>query len=362
MKIKFRVLGATLSIAMAATALTGCGDVGTASDGGKTVVVFMPPSSDSYLAEWQRGAKAEAEKLGMELKIQENQFSQPEQDTQVQQELGRGSKPSAYVWWPVDNAAGLASLKKLHESGVPVFQTNQFPDERGLDYITAYSGVDDVLNGKVSGELAVEARDDLKQSGAELHSDGGNAIAVTFPAGYGATADRMEGFSEGIQGSGLEIIGESPAGFDQTTGYKIGSQLIAANKSQGIDIAYAQNDALAEGLIQALEEAGYTPGKDVMVIGGNCHGDFTNLNKGKQFGTGLQAASLEGLYTMDVVDAYLDDEQVAEGDNKIVDDPDSPPTIETVHEFNFIPNLKVYSDEVDSTRLWGQKMSELCTY
>ena len=361
---KSRTLGIAAALAMTGASLAACGDTGaaSASDGARSVVVFMPPGSDNYLAEWQRGAKAEATKLGIDLKIQENQFSQPEQDTQVQQQLGSGSKPDAFVWWPVDNAAGLASLKKLHDSGVPTFQTNQYPDDRGLDYITAYSGVDDVENGQVSGQLAVEARDQLKKDGAQLHSSGGNAIAITFPAGYGATADRMEGFKKGTEGSGIRVIAQQPAGFDQTTGYKVAAQMIAASRSKGIDIVYAENDALADGAIQAFEEAGYKPGKNVAVIGGNCHGDFSNLKAGKEFGTGLQAASLEGQYTIDVVNAYLDTGEVQDGDARADADPSQAPEVTSVSKFNFIPNPKVHSDEVESTSLWGHKMTDLCTY
>jgi ABC-type sugar transport system substrate-binding protein len=358
-----RFLSVALMASLVGSGLAACGAPdSSASAAGQKIVVFMPPSTDSYLAEWQRGAKAEAEKLGIELKIQENQFSQAEQDTQVQQELGSGAKPAAYVWWPVDNAAGLASLKKLSDSGVPTFQTNQFPDERGLEYITAYAGVDDTLNGEISGQLAVAARDKLKKAGESLGSDGGNAIAITFPSGYGATTNRMEGFRKGTEGSGINVLAEAPAGFDQTTGYKIGAQLIAANKSKDIDIVYAQNDALADGAIQALEEAGYAPGKDVQVIGGNCHGDNSNLQSGKEFGTGLQAASLEGKYTIDVVQAYLKAPNVAEGENRAEATPDKEPAIEKVSRYNFIPNPKVVSADADSTMLWGQPMEELCKY
>ncbi|NIH85257.1 substrate-binding domain-containing protein [Amycolatopsis granulosa] len=359
-----RTLGLTLAFAVAGATLAACGDAGTASSGdhARSVVVFMPPGSDNYLAEWQRGARAEAQKLGIDIKILENQFSQPEQDTQVQQQLGSGSKPDAYIWWPVDNAAGLASLKKLHDSDVPTFQTNQNPDSRGLEYIVAYAGVDDTQNGDVSGQLAVQARDKLKESGVPLHSAGGNAIAVTFPAGYGATEDRMKGFQKRIEGSGIQVIAEAPAGFDQTTGYKIGAQLIAANKAKGIDIVYAENDALADGAIQALEEAGYQPGKNVAVVGGNCHGDFSNLQAGKQFGTGLQAASLEGQYTVDVVNTYLKTKQVKDGEARPEASPDKAPTVDSVSRYNFIPNPMVHSNEVQSTSLWGHKMTDLCTY
>ena len=33
-----------------------------------------------------------------------------------------------------------------------------------------------------------------------------------------------------------------------------------------------------------------------------------------------------------------------------------------VFKYNFIPNPAVHSNEIDSTRLWGYTMKQLCTY
>ena len=44
-------------------------------------------------------------------------------------------------------------------------------------------------------------------------------------------------------------------------------------------------------MIQALEEAGRKPGEDVLVVGGTCHGDTTDLLAGKLVGTGVQAST-----------------------------------------------------------------------
>jgi ribose transport system substrate-binding protein len=177
----------------------------------KKLVVFMPPGTDNYLAEWERGAKQEAAQLGYEIKIVENKFDQSEEDVQVQQQLASGDKPGAYVWWPVDNAAGVASLRKLGQSGVPVIAANQLPLPGTESFWAAYSGVDDVLNGQTSGKMMIELRDKLKAKGMQFHSPGGNVMIVFFPQGYSAGTDRIKGFQAATSGSGITIIDQQPA-------------------------------------------------------------------------------------------------------------------------------------------------------
>jgi ABC-type sugar transport system substrate-binding protein len=370
-RTRFALLCAALLAIVLTVAACGSDDDGGAAAGdgaggggdSKSLVVFMPPTTDTYLAEWVKGFKAQAQKYGYEAKILENNFDQAEMDVQVQQTLGGGNLPDMFVWWPVDNAAGQASLRQLYQSGKPVLMANQLPLPESEESITFYAGVDDVLNGRVSGELMIEARDELKKK-KDLKSEGGNVIVLKFPAGYSAGADRMKGFNEAIQGSGIEVIGEIDAGFDETKGRQFGADLITSTKSKGIDLVYAENDALASGAIQALEDAGFKPGEDVMVIGGTCHGNLSDLQSGKQYGTGLQAALLEGQFVVDTAKKYFDSGEKVEGDKFEAEaTPDAAPAAEGAPaKFNFIPNPPVRSDEVDSAKLWGKTMKELCTY
>jgi len=337
-------------------------DAGATDNAGKSVVVLMPPGTDTYLAEWQRGAREQGEALGFEVTIVENNFDQAEQDLQVQQALSAAELPDMFVWWPVDNAAGVASLKALHDSGVPVMQVNQLPVPEADGFWDLYAGVDDVLNGQVSGELLIEVRDQLVADGLELNSEGGNVLVVMFPAGYSAGADRLIGFNEAIAGAGMTIIDQLEIGFDETSGYEAGLSLIPANRDKGIDLVYAENDALASGMILALEEAGFTPGVDVGVVGGTCHGNLSDLEEAQQFATGLQSARLEGVQAMLTADLYFTDPTISEGEYRGEADPDNIPQQDQLFTYNFIPNPAVYAEDIDSTNLWGFTMRELCTY
>src|SRR5919201_1625453 len=335
--------------------------VGTSSGASKgQIIIFGPTSSNNYVAQLYKGARATAARLGYDLKIVENNFDQSEEDNQVQQQLSSGSKPLAYGWWPSDNKAGIGSQRALAQSGVPVFMVNLLTIKGTEKYWVAYAGVNDVLNGFVAGKMLLKARAALVAGGHKLHSKGGNVIVIAFPAGYSAGTDRDKGFAQATKGSGIKILGEQPAGFDPASGYKIGSQMIAANKSKGIDLVYAHNSALDDGVIQALEEAGYHPGKDVMAVGGTCHGNIRPLLQGKEFGTGLQAARLEGVYMLEAMGRYLATKKVVPGTFQAPAQRSGIPRITQVHRYNFIPNPAVYKSNVNRIKLWGFTVKQLC--
>ncbi len=344
----------TTAAPAAVTTTTAAPDVVTtttqASTGGGTIVAFIPTTTNTYIAEWGRGAEEIAAELGYDLVIIENNFDQAEQDTQVQQQLGTaGEEVVAYAWWPSDNQAGVASLQALFDSEVPVIQTNQLPFSGSESFVVGYAGVDDKLNGRVAAELVVEARDYMLAQGATLNSDGGNVIIIAFVAGYQAGIDRSADAIPILEAAGITVLGSVDSGFDPTTGYEGTKQLIAAHRDEGIDLVYAHNSALAEGVIQALEEEGFTPGVDVMVVGGTCHGNLTELENGKEFATGLQAARLEGQFSVRTLDEFLTSGSLAEF-------------------FNFIPNPPVrspaYTDvnEIETVTVEGFSVEEMCVY
>jgi len=321
-----------------------------AEGGGGTIVAFMPSTTNTALAEWARGVRETSDRLGYEVLIIENNFDQAEQDAQVQQQLGAGDPDVvAYAWWPADNEAGVASLQQLYETGLPVIQTNQYPFPGAEKYVVGYAGVNDTLNGEVAGQLVVEARDWMVDHGQELASPGGNAIIIGFVPGYQAGIDRSAAAIPILEAAGINVLSQLDIGFGPQEGYDGTKQLLAKHSADGVDLVYAHNSALAEGVIQALEEEGFTPGTDVMVVGGTCHGNLTYLEDGREFATGMQAIRLEGTMTIEAIHEYLTTGKLAQFDN-------------------FIPNPPVHSpvytevNEIETVEVSGFSVEEICVY
>lgn len=327
-----------------------------------TIVGFLGSRSVTYLAQWQDSATAEAEAAGYEFEIIEQTFDQTVQNQQVQQRLAAPDDPVAYVIHPADANSVSASLAAMAATGTPVFVWNNFPLEQDRQFITAYAGVNDTLIGENTGHLMVEAREAL-ESIRPLSSEGGNVLIVNSPPTIPFSYLREDGLRSVIEPQGFNIIGQSGTSLDQASGFEAASALIAAHQADGIDFIWAQNDATAAGVIEAVKQAGLEPGRDVMVIGANCRDDISLLESGEQFGTNLQGAALEGEFSMDVVLRYLENPEVNEGDYNPPPDPDSKPELpETISENNFIPSPAVRGEDIDSTTLWGRSFVEHCSY
>src|SRR5579872_3754366 len=126
MNLKARAVYSLTSVLVAALlAQTLATQAFAASKG--TIVAFIISSTNPYIGQWRKGAEAKAKELGYDIKIIENNFNQTEEDSQVQQELASGEKAAGYIWWPMQNAAGINSLRALSKTGAPVILTNQYP-------------------------------------------------------------------------------------------------------------------------------------------------------------------------------------------------------------------------------------------
>jgi ABC-type sugar transport system substrate-binding protein len=354
-KSKWRLLTFAFAAAMLTPVAAGTSQAYADSKG--LLVVFMPPGTDNYLAQWQKGARAKAKDLGYDIKIIESSRDQAEQDGQVQQEIASGEKVAGYIWWPYVNAAGTGSLRALSQTGVPVVFTNQYPIAGTEKFWTSYAGVNDFLNAETAAKALLNACAESKT----IKCDKG--LIITFPAGYSAGSDREKAFKK-TTGGKLTVIQERDAGFMAQEGYKTASQIIPPHKNE-ISWVYTENDSLAEGVIQALKENGLHPGKDVLVVGGTCHGDTTNLLNGEIVGTGIQAAFLEGWSSVQSTYKALKTGKVHDGETYLPGDPDKAPSDDgDAYRFNFIPNPWVGNTQadLDNFKLWGYSFKDLCNY
>jgi ribose transport system substrate-binding protein len=357
LKLRSRIACSTAGAVAAALLAQSFSNEAVAGTKG-TIVAFVISSTNPYIGQWEKGAKAKADELGYDIKFIENNFNQTEEDNQVRQELASGEKAAGYIWWPMQNAAGIGSLRDLSKTGAPVILTNQYPVKGSDAYWTAYAGASDVLSGKVAAQMLLEAC--AKQT--KVKCDKG--LIIRFPAGYSAGDDRVTGFEDVAKGK-LTVTDVVPsAGFMEDDGYKVASQIIPAHK-QALTWIYTENDSMAGATAQALKENGLTPGKDVFVVGGTCHGDPTHVVNGDLVGTAIQSGYFEGWLAVQTLAKYKAAGKVLDGEKFYDANPDTPPPDQGApYKFNFIPNPPVSNTQAayDSTKMWGKTIKELCDF
>ena len=147
-----------------------------------------------------------------------------------------------------------ASLKKAQEAKIPVILIDRGiePDTTSL-YVTRIAP-NNVNVAKGVADWAVKAM-----------PDGGNYIVLEGPAGVGVVNERNKGFDSVFASqSQWKKVGAQTANWKTDEGKSVTETLLKANKNN-IKFIFAQNDEMGLGAIQAVQEAGLTPGKDVKI-------------------------------------------------------------------------------------------------
>jgi galactofuranose transport system substrate-binding protein len=123
----------------------------------------------------------------------------------------------------------------------------------GEDYVT-FIGSDFIQEGQRMAEWLIKNANG-KSKIIELEGTTGSSPAN----------DRKKGFDEAINAAGgFEIVASQTGDFARDKGRQVAESLLQAHPDA--DIIYAHNDEMAIGAIAALEAAGKTPGKDVLVL------------------------------------------------------------------------------------------------
>ena len=334
---------------------------GSIKGNGEEIVMFTMTTSNVYGAVQVAGAREEAEALGYKLKVYENNFSQPEQDQQVQQYLASGAKPPAIIYWPWIRDAGANSARQLARLA-PVVQMTQPPDEPTKPHITAYAGANQTLIGQTQGEMMLEAREAARKDGVKFKSKGGNLLVIQFAESEYTGQARWAAFEEATADEPFDVIHIEYGANDPETGYEKGSQVIPRFKGE-FDFLYVSNQQAANGVIRALKENGIKPGKDVRIVSGDCSGSLEAVKNGETFATGIQSGAVEGRVAVRTAAKLIANDGKTEGEEIQFEVEAEAPAIDPgpPAKYNFMPHAPAIGAEgIAATTVWGLTADEIC--
>jgi simple sugar transport system substrate-binding protein len=196
--------------------------------------------------------RSEAEKRGVELKLADAGGKLESQIAALHSFLAQGV--GAVILAPQRKDGFEPALRELAAAKIPVVVV-----DRGLDcdpsLFATLIASDFTAEGRRAAEwLIAHTKGDVRI--AELEGTAGSDPAI----------ERKRGFDETIaKEPRMKIVKSVPAEFQLPKG-KEAMEAIWKAEGGGIDAVYAHNDDMALGAIQAIEEAGKTPGKDVLVV------------------------------------------------------------------------------------------------
>lgn len=259
-------IGAALALLIAA----GCGsgststttETGTAGTTGtnpapsdkKLVVGFSQIGAESA---WRtantESIKSEATARGIDLKFSDAQQKQDNQIKAIKTFIAQ--KVDYIAFSPVVETGWGPVLQEAKAAGIPVIVSDRRPDVPEDLYVT-FIGADFIKEGEMAAEWLAK-------------KTGGKAVIaeLTGTPGSAPANDRKKGFENILaKNPGMKIAFSQTGEFTRAKGKEVMEALLKTPKGAEINVLFAHNDDMALGAIQAIEEAGKKPGKDILIV------------------------------------------------------------------------------------------------
>jgi len=311
--MKWFGIGALATVS--ALSLGACGDGGTTTQTGTICTTLPPlPMKSTYKigfsqlyeenAPWRaantKSIMDEAAKRGYELVYTPG--TKPEAAEQVaRMQALIAAKVDAIIIAPHDEIVLAPSVVAARRACIPVFIEDRAVDTNvaipGVDYV-AYIGSDFRKEGELTADWLIA-------------KTGGSAKIIELEGTVGSSpgVQRKQGFDTRIASqSGMSILVSQSGDFNETMGYNLTKSLVPQHPTA--NVIYAHNDAMAFGVITALEEMGKVPGTDMMIVSIDGTREGTqNIIDGK-IAAITECNPKFGPVAFDTIEAYARGEQV----------------------------------------------------
>ena len=197
--------------------------------------------------------KSEAAKRGIDLKFSDGQGKQENQIRAIRSFVTQ--HVDAIVLAPLVETGWDPVLREAKRAGIPVVITDRTIQTADESLYACFIGSDFSSEGRMAADwLAAKVKG--KGRIVELQGTPGSAPAN----------DRRKSFGEALaKYPDLKIIDSQSGDFRRTGGKEVMEAFIKKH-GKDIDILYAHNDDMALGAVQAIEEAGLKPGKDIIIV------------------------------------------------------------------------------------------------
>jgi simple sugar transport system substrate-binding protein len=244
-----------------------------------------------------RSIRDEAAKRGVDLRLEDAQGKQAAQLQALASFIAQ--KVDVIILAPVVETGWEVALQQAKDAKIPVILV-----DRGIKvtddslYVTLIAS-DFVEEGRMAAEWLAKKMNG-KANIVELQGTTGSAPAI----------DRQKGFLEVLKKyPDMKVIKSQSADFTRAKGKEVMEAFIKSDRAN-IQAVYAHNDDMALGAIEALEEAGMNPGKDVILISIDAvRAAFEAMIAGKLNAT-VECNPLMGPLVFDTIDKILAGEKV----------------------------------------------------
>lgn len=228
---------------------------GTAAFADVTIGFSQVGSEGDWRPAFSKNMQDEASNYGVDLKFANAQGKQEEQLRAVRAFVAQGV--DAIIIAPVVVTGWEDVLEEAKDAEIPVFLVDRDVDVEDKSLYVTRISADFNLEGKLAGSwLATESLGNCKI--VEMQGTTGSAPAIERKGGFEAVIGQFPA---------MEIVATQSGDFTTDGGKRVMEAFIkSTNNLDGICAAFAHNDNMQLGAIQAMKEAGLKPGEDVLMV------------------------------------------------------------------------------------------------
>ena len=200
--------------------------------------------------------KQAAKDAGINLKFSDAQQKQENQIKAIRSYIAQ--KVDVIAFSPVVESGWEPVLQEAKRAKIPVILTDRNIDVKDQSLYVTMIGSDFMEEGRRAGKWL---EDHYKNNPGPI-----NIVELQGTVGSAPANDRHSGLMEVIKNDPKFKIIASQSGDFTLAGGKQVMEAFAKTYGNKINVVYAHNDDMALGAIQAMEEAGMKPGKDISVV------------------------------------------------------------------------------------------------
>lgn len=203
----------------------------------------------------------------------------------------------AIIIWPTNGQAVVPGIRQAKRAGIPVVVTNSKIAEAGNEFIAAFSGPDNIAQGRHAAEMMCEALDGK-----------GQIVQIAGQPGYTTAMERAQGFEERLAEAcpDVKLMETQPADWNREKAQRVMENFLT--KYDQIDGVYAGDDNMGVGALNAAKAAGR---KDIIFIGAtNFAVGYEAMERGEYYGSVYQSPVEDARNALNTAIAVVKGEKV----------------------------------------------------
>ena len=256
--------GGSASSTTTASSVASSAAASTAASGA-TVGVCIYQFADNFMTLYRTDLEEYLKDMGYSVTIMDGKNDQNTQTEQINTFLQQGV--DVLVINPVQTTSAQTIVDTVSPSGTPIVFINREPDKSVLDSYQGkccYVGADARQSGTYQGELILDT-----ETQGDINGDG--KVTYIMCKGDPENIDaqyRTEYSIKALTDAGKEVecLYEYLDNWDQTTAQQDVANALSQYGDK-IEVVFCNNDAMALGALQSIQQAGRTVGKDIYLVG-----------------------------------------------------------------------------------------------